>query len=324
MSFQSEGINLLADAVSLHESGESFALATVVWRRGPSSGHQGSRAIIKGNGAINGWVGGACAEPIVIREAKKVISSGKATILWLGQPEELAELKLPDGVLTVPMACQSEGALQVYIEPVVSAPHIVVVGRSPMTKSLAGILENIEWKVSLVDASEFTTELASKSHGVIVATQGHGDEDALYIALTGKPSFIGVVASAKRGLAIKEFMLSRGFSASEVEQIIIPVGLDLGPTSHVEMAVSIAAQLVELRSQEKLKASLTNEGLTTLPLIENQNGKEVLDLICGMTVEAVSSNFPYEFEGTTYYFCAAGCRTKFEKDPKSYIKQETK
>ena len=154
--------------------------------------------------------------------------------------------------------------------------------------------------------------------------QGHGDEDALYIALTGKPSFIGVVASAKRGLAIKEFMLSRGFSASEVEQIIIPVGLDLGPTSHIEMAVSIAAQLVELRSQEKLKASLTNDGLTTLPLIENQNSKEVLDLICGMTVEAVSSNFPYEYEGTTYYFCAAGCRAKFEKDPKSYIKQETK
>ena len=147
--------------------------------------------------------GGACAEPIVIREAKKVITSGKATILWLGQPEELAELKLPDGVLTVPMACQSEGALQVYIEPVVSAPHIVVVGRSPMTKALVGILENIEWKVSLVDASEFTTELAGRSHGVIVATQGHGDEDALYIALTGKPSFIGVVASSKRGLAIK-------------------------------------------------------------------------------------------------------------------------
>ena len=183
MSFQSEGINLLADAVELHESGESFALATVVWRRGPSSGHQGSRAIIKGNGAISGWVGGACAEPIVIREAKKVITSGKATILWLGQPEELAELRLPDGVLTVPMACQSEGALQVYIEPVVSAPHIVVVGRSPMTKALVGILENIEWKVSLVDASEFTTELAGRSHGVIVATQGHGDEDALYIAL---------------------------------------------------------------------------------------------------------------------------------------------
>src|SRR5690606_32928830 len=107
---------------------ELFALATVVWRQGPSSGHQGSRAIITATGEIHGWIGGACAEPVVIGESKRAISDGAPRLILLGTSDAFGEM--PDGMLVVPMSCQSEGAMEVYIEPVVPVPQVVVVGES--------------------------------------------------------------------------------------------------------------------------------------------------------------------------------------------------
>jgi xanthine dehydrogenase accessory factor len=115
-------------AHELARNGEEFALATVVWRQGPSSGQQGSRAIITATGELHGWIGGACAEPVVIREARDVIRSGEARLLLLGAPEQFGAA-IPDGMAVIPISCQSEGALEVYIEPVVPTLHLVIVGR---------------------------------------------------------------------------------------------------------------------------------------------------------------------------------------------------
>ena len=319
MSFNPvEGTGVMERAVELTNNGESFVMATVVWRQGPSSGQSGSRAIITSDGNLFGWIGGACAEPVLIREAKKVMDSGTAQLIWLGQEADFLGMHVPDGVLTVPMACQSEGALQIYVEPIQSAPQVLVVGRSPMAVTLKQLIEVLNWRVQLVDFADFTTSMVSSTSVVIVATQGHGDEEATEVALPANPVYLGVVASRKRGAAVLAYLNDRGFTQSQIEKIHLPAGLDLGHTTHREMAVSILAELVQMRASGALVQKNTR---ITLPVLQPV---EVVDLVCGMTVTAEKSNRPFEYEGSTYYFCAPGCRTRFEKDPTSFISQEAK
>ena len=121
------GLGVLERMSELARSGQTFALATVVWRQGPSSSKQGSRAIITADGELHGWIGGACAEPVVIREAKQVIADGNARLLLLGSPDQFGTA-VPEGMTVVPISCQSEGALEIYIEPVLPVPHLVIVG----------------------------------------------------------------------------------------------------------------------------------------------------------------------------------------------------
>jgi len=316
-----EGMGVMQRAVELTQSGEAFVMATVVWRQGPSSGHSGSRAIITSDGKLHGWIGGACAEPVLIREAKKVMEEGKAKLIWLGQEKDFLGMHVPDGVITVPMACQSEGALQIYVEPVLASPRVVIVGRSPMAVTLFNLVQALDWSVKLIDLNDFTTDSVSSSSVVVVATQGHGDEEAAEIALPAKPLYLGVVASRKRGQAVLAYLQDRKFAAADIEKIHLPAGLDLGHTTHREMAVAILAELVQLRAAGKLTPAATaqSSGPTMLNLIQPE---EVIDLVCGMTVTAEKSNRPFEYEGTTYYFCAPGCRASFEKNPTSYIYQE--
>ena len=129
-----DGWGVLERASELARQGRAFALATVVWRQGPSSGQLGSRAIITADGEVHGWIGGACAEPVVIRQARQVIADGEPRLLLLGTPDQFGQT-VPDGMTVVPIACQSEGALEVFIEPVQPAPRLVIVGRSPMARS---------------------------------------------------------------------------------------------------------------------------------------------------------------------------------------------
>jgi len=319
MSFNPvEGMGVMERAVELTNSGESFVMATVVWRQGPSSGQSGSRALITSDGKLHGWIGGACAEPVLIREAKKVMESGKAQLVWLGQEADFLGMHVPDGVLTVPMACQSEGALQIYVEPVNASPQVTIVGRSPMAVTLQQLIEVMNWRVQILDFADFKTSMVNSSSVVIIATQGHGDEEATETALPAGPVYLGVVASRKRGAAVLSYLEDRGFAKSKIDTVQLPAGLDLGHTTHREMAVSILAQLVQLRAAGALTPKATPN------LLQMAQPTEVIDLVCKMTVAAEKSNRPFDYEGTTYYFCAPGCRTAFEKDPSSFINQEAK
>ena len=183
-------LSVLEQASELTRAGEPFALATVVWRQGPSSSQQGSRAIITAAGELHGWIGGACAEPAVMREAREVISSGVPRLLLLGEPGQFGGA-VPDGMRVVPISCQSEGALEVYVEPVVPAPHLVIVGRSPMAQALDSMASALGWRTTLVAGEDFTSADADERSMVVVATQGHGDEEALEQAVRGPPRLPG-------------------------------------------------------------------------------------------------------------------------------------
>jgi xanthine dehydrogenase accessory factor len=146
-----EGWSVLQRASELAARGEAFALATVVWRQGPSSGQLGSRAIITADGELDGWIGGACAEPVVLRAARQAIEEGAGKLLLLGTPEQFGD-GVPDGMTVVPISCQSEGALEIFIEPVLPVPHLVIYGESPMAQTLAGLAGQLGWRADLVSS----------------------------------------------------------------------------------------------------------------------------------------------------------------------------
>ena len=122
-----------------------------------------------------------------------------------------------------------------------------------------------------------------------------------------------------RGGVVLDYLSSKGISSDKLANIKVPVGIDLGHTSHREVAVSILAELVQLRAAGAFsRKPATKVSLNVL------KPAEVIDLVCGMTVTAEKSNRPFDYEGTTYYFCAPGCRASFEKNPTAYLAQEAK
>ncbi len=302
-----EGWEIFRRAEDLSRRGEEFALATVVWRQGPSSGQPGSRALITATGQLHGWIGGACAEPVVVREAQRVIAERTAKLLLLGTPEQFGD-SVPEGMVTVAISCQSEGAMQVYIEPVVPAPHVTIVGHSPMVHTLADLIRALGWHADVCEGPDLAAADLSARSVVIVATQGHGDEEAVERAVAASPAFVGLVASRRRGEAVLGYLADRGVPRTLLERVHAPVGLDLGHTTHREIAVAVLAQLVQLRAAGALVPSTAGPPPPA----------EARDPVCGMTVRADASSHPVEHDGVTYHFCCVGCRDAFARDPHAY------
>jgi xanthine dehydrogenase accessory factor len=308
-----EGLGLLQEMGELTRRGEPFALATVVWRQGPSSSQSGSRAIITAEGELHGWIGGACAEPVVIREAQRVIAEGTAKLLLLGTPEQFGAA-VPDGMTVVPISCQSEGAIEVYIEPVLPVPHLVIVGVSPMAHTLASLAGALGWRADLVSGRDFATAGADERSMIVVATQGHDDEDVLVMAAACRPAYLGLVGSRRRGAGVLGYLSERGVPQEQLDRVRVPAGLDLGRTTHQEIAVAILAELVQLRASGALTAQPASGSTLAAPV----------DPVCGMTVAAQASGRAVRHDGIDYYFCCSGCRHAFEKDPGAYLKRETR
>jgi xanthine dehydrogenase accessory factor len=271
----------------------------------------------------------------VINQAREVIAEGTPRLLLLGSTDKFGDA-IPEGMTVVPISCQSEGALEVYIEPVQPAPHLVVVGRSPMARTLTDLAREIGWRTQLLDWTEFTAEHAGERSIVVVATQGHGDEEAIQQAVAARPAYLGLVGSRRRGASVLGYLADRGVAQDQLDHVRVPAGLDLGKTTHVEIAVAILAELVQLRAAGKLTernpaarapasaavsaaapSSATGPAAATGPA-------EAIDPVCGMTVATGKAGRPLESGGVTYYFCSAGCRSEFQASPDSYARKETR
>ncbi len=314
-------LGVLELAAELAARGEAFVLATVVWRRSPSSGKEGSKAVITADGRIRGWLGGACAEPTVVREALRALEDGSPRLMFLGPPEELRD-RGREGVVAVPIACQSEGAMEVYIEPMVPAPHLVAIGRSPAVDALASMASALGWETVVVDdggspddhrgVDRVVTSLDLDAAGVrngsfiLVATQGHYDEDALERALATPAAYVGLVASYKRADAVLGYLRDRGVPDEALARVRAPAGLDLGRVSNEEIAVAILAELVKEKAEGHLRAAA--------PTPERPR-HEALDPVCGMTVDVATARYRSTHDGRTYYFCSTSCQGRFEAEP---------
>lgn len=315
--------DLLELAADLSGRHQPFLIATVVWARGPSSGKSGSSAIIDAAGKVTGWIGGACAEPVVIREAREALADGKPRLLFLGTPDDIRELDRPD-VISVPISCTSEGALEVYLEPMIPQQHIVAVGRSPAVRTLSGLAAALGWQVSVVDDGGTQADHPDADHvidslsmpadlgpgsAVVVATQGHYDEPALEAALATEAAYIGLVASRKRAETVLGYLRDRGVADAQLARIHAPAGLDLGSVQHREIGVAIIAELVAMRARGELTGAPAPE----------EPPHTAIDPVCEMEVEVATARWIAEHDGETYYFCAPGCKTAFEKDPATFL-----
>jgi xanthine dehydrogenase accessory factor len=314
---------VLAEAVALVRARRAFVLATVVWRRAPTSGHAGSKAIVFPDGRVHGFLGGACAEPTLVREAASALSDGRPRLLFLGPADELAHHER-DGTRTIPMACESEGALEVHIEPFLPMPQLVVIGRSPAVHALAIQARAVQWDVGVIDDGgdpaehpfpelvRTTLDLAElhigPSSAVVVATQGHYDDVALELALATDAAYIGVVAAAKRASALLEHLRGRGIGDADVARVHAPAGLDLGAVTNAEIAVAVLADLVARR------AAGAFGGLEPVPA-----RREARDPVCGMAVNIDDAHHHSVYAGEDYWFCAASCRRRFDESPQQYV-----
>ena len=343
--------DLLQLRQDLSRRGEPFALATVVWRRAPSSAQPGNQAIVTAAGKVRGWLSGACAESVVIREARKALATGEPQLVLLGSPEEL-EARANDGISLVPMQCQSEGAIELFVQPVLPKPHLVMIGRTPMVGTLTSLAKTLGWRTVVVDdrgdpdshpdAGLVVTTLDLEAAGVgenslvVVATQGQYDELAVDKALGTKAAYIGLVASRKRAGAVMDWLRDVEYADEMLARVKAPAGLDLGSLKHEEIAVGVLAELVQFNAARKsslaaspppqaAKAS-TPQDLGAAPTSSAAEDVatpdapvDAVDPVCDMLVDVATARFVSEHEGQTYYFCCPACKKKFEADPARYL-----
>ena len=279
---------LIARAARLGAEGTAYALATVVGVLRPASARMGNQAIITGDGLIDGWVGGACSEPVVIREALRSLVDGQPRLVVICPAGEVAEAG-PD-VVIAESSCASEGTVEVFIQPHQPSPLLRVVGESPAARTLRDLARTIGWRIAGVGEGD----------AIVVATMGRGDEDALHEAIASGAEYVGLVASARRAGVVRAALRERGISDEQLAVVRSPAGLDLGPSTQEEIAVAILAEIV---------AWSHSRGGSPTQLLE------ATDPVCGMTISVEGASVTYDYNGTTYFFCCPGCRATFAADP---------
>jgi xanthine dehydrogenase accessory factor len=193
--------------------------------------------------------------------------------------------------------------MEVFVEAQLPPPDLHLIGSSPMLETLATLARDLDWRVSVVDQP--AVEGVGRDSFIVIGTQGHYDDPALEAALRTPARYIGLVASRKRSDEVLNSMRER-FSEDQIARVRAPAGLDLGHTSHTEIAVAILAEIVSLKS-------------IGYPATEVKQMKEAIDPVCQMTVDIDTARFKTEYNGKTYYFCAAGCLRTFEENPERFL-----
>jgi xanthine dehydrogenase accessory factor len=325
--------DLLQLAADLARREEPFVLAVVVRRRPASSSQAGDMALITAAGAFHGWLGGSCTQPTVVREAQRALADGQPRLVALA-PDPEAERR--PGVSVFPMTCHSGGTVEIYLEPVLPGPRLVVFGVSPTARALVQLGKAMGYSVAVIDpdaepdlfpsADQVLTDpgaLAGSSSSlrfVAVATMGERDEEAIRAALALAPSYLGVVASRKRFAQLRETLEATGVTAAALDAIHSPAGLKIGAQRPEEIALSVLAQIVERRhaeETEKGEEAAATAGSVPLP------PTDAVDPVCGMSVTIASARHTAEHAGRTYYFCCGGCRERFLTTPDRYLVPET-
>jgi xanthine dehydrogenase accessory factor len=313
--------DVLQLAADLARRGEPFVLAMVVRREPSSSAQQGDMAVITADGGYHGWLGGNCTQPTVRREARRALAEGTPRLISLS-PDPKAETR--PGVSALPMTCHSGGTVDIYLEPVMPPPRLLLFGASPAVRALALLGKAMGYAVDVVasaadraglppvdrvfpdaNAPEIRVRPAAPVYAV-VATMGENDEDSAAAAIEAQPAYLGVVASRKRFGELRDTLAGRGIPAEALDRIHNPAGLDIGARLPEEVALSILAEIVKLRRARVEAAEVVEE-------------REELDPVCGMTVAVATAKHRAEHEGQMYYFCNPRCREKFLATPTRYL-----
>lgn len=310
---------------SLYQNKEPFAIAFVVNREVPSSGKPGDKAVITKEGKITGWIGGGCTRGIVLKEALDAIQTGKPRLVKIS-PD--GEVESKSGVMCYPMTCHSGGAVELYIEPVLPKPQLLIMGKSNVAMSLARLGKAMDYPIAVaakeVDQTGFgvidkiiETDLkrsdVSNNTCIVVCTQGENDEDALEQAIQSEAPYIAFVASLRKANAIFQTLRQRGITFEQLKKVKTPAGLNINAKLPEEVAISILAEIVQfIRKEEAAMPTLKKDSQAT----------EMEDLfinpVCNVPVQKSTAKHVINYKNKDYYFCCDGCKVSFEKTPEEY------
>jgi xanthine dehydrogenase accessory factor len=269
-----------------------FVHATVVRAQEPTSARAGDAAVILGDGSIEGFVGGVCAESSVRAAALDSLRDGK-TLLLRVLPDDEATFPEAPGALVVVNPCLSGGAVEIFLRPVLPAPVLRLVGTAPIAEAVATLAEFLDFEV---DRSSGNWGQAT---AVVVAGLGKGEEAAIRAALDAGVDFVALVASRRRGAGVLEEI---GVTDAERKRIHTPAGVDIGARSPQEIALSIMGEVVRAIRV----GGLTAPAKTAAPAPE-----QAVDPVCGMTV-LIGPDTPHALiGGQDHWFCSAGCLASF-------------
>src|SRR5512134_1978285 len=249
---------------SLRTTGHPFAIATVVRAEKPTSAKMGAKAIVTEDGLLSGWIGGSCAEPTVRREAKKALQDGQPRLIRLCPPEKMGQAP-QEGVIEIALTCISGGTLEIYIEPQLAQPHLVVIGHLATAEALVRLGKDLGWRVSLMGLDvtrqrfpqadrlfedlDFSKLSITKNTYIIVASHGNYDEDMLVAALQSEAPYVALIASKKRAGAILQYLNESNLTQEQITRLKYPAGLDFGAVTPEEIALSILAEIIQRRRQ---------------------------------------------------------------------------
>jgi xanthine dehydrogenase accessory factor len=252
-------------AAEIKARGEPFALATVVRTVAATAAKAGAKAVILTDGTITGgWIGGGCARAAVLKAAQEALGDGRARLVSVQPPDALDRQGIAagderEGVRFARNLCPSQGTMDVFVEPVLARPQIVICGSSPVAVAVARLGRQIGFAVTVCAPTAEQPAFADADRRiegyalpvaepgarfVVVATQGRGDEPALRAALAVDAGHVAFVGSRKKAAALKAKLAESGIDAERLARLKGPAGLDIGAITPDEIAVSILAEII--------------------------------------------------------------------------------
>jgi xanthine dehydrogenase accessory factor len=324
----------------LERERRSFAMATVVARRAPVSSHLGDRALVFSDGTMEGFIGGSCSREIVRREALRALRAGLPRLVQI-RPDAAPDAQSGRECVVVAMGCASEGAVDVYIEPHLPLPRLIVAGDTPVADALARLAAQIGYDVvrvvlaaeteameaiagarvvALEGLGELMLRQAQHDKTVaVVASQGHYDEAALGPLLAAELAYVGLLASRRRARAILDALATEGIAPERLARVHAPAGLAIGARTPGDVAISILAEIVSVTAPTT--ESVPDEHLMTsahgvMPSLSKHASRPpeadtAVDPMCGMDVAIVGARHTLDLDGTRRFFCSAHCRDAY-------------
>lgn len=287
-----------------------FVHARVIRAEKPTSAKPGDEAVVLSNGAIEGFVGGTCAEATVRAQALALFEQRQTRMLRI-TPNDESGRGLPSDTVLAHNPCLSGGALEIFLEPVIPPPLVLVHGESPVARALVAIGKALGHDVLTapfgIGAAVGTYEGA---WAVVVASHGRGEEETVRAALAAGVPYVGLVASPKRGTAV---VASLDLDDEQRTRLHTPAGLDIGAVTAEEVALSIFTQIVALRpGQWRAADDVQPHEAAPAGMAPG------IDPVCGMTVAPVTASLHLDHLGVRYWFCGSGCLRAFSAEPASY------
>ncbi len=324
--------DFINDLVSHEKSNSPYVIAMVVNRQVPTSSKPGDKAIINANGKISGWIGGGCTKGIVLKEALAAIQDGKPRLVKIS-PNSLTQKNenRSSTVKLYQMTCQSGGEVEVYLEPIMPKPKLIIMGKSHIAMALAKLGSAMDYAVVVygndLDKEAFVSakrleegnklkegEIESNSY-IVVCTQGENDEVMLKEALLANAKYVAFVSSRKKSGEIINQLKEEGIDENELERVKTPAGLDINAKLPEEVAVSILAEIIkEFRADAISDSQVGEKG--------NQNDSldeaYFINPVCKIPIEKSGAKHIINYKGVDYFFCCDGCKVSFEHEPEKY------